>query len=222
METVYNTAYYLKRMETVVKILNSDINFMFPIKYNQNTIDGIIYVLETFRICKGVKQNVENPQENSPNHAKWTSLINQTMNETRERLKVSNSIMSINSQLNICFACSSQVRLRRKRKLDNTLPDQKKNPSNKLVINKNILNVELKDTNKSLQKKIETKTNNEERIKSIHVPEINLQNKEQEHEEHQKECVNLSEEDNIDMQNILDYILKKGAPDDFRPSCLIQ
>jgi hypothetical protein len=28
--------------------------------------------------------------------------------------------------------------------------------------------------------------------------------------------VNLSEEDNIDMQNILDSILKKGAPDDFR------
>jgi len=55
METVYNTAYHLKRMETTVKILNRDINFMFPIKYNQNTIDGIIYVLKTFRICKGVK-----------------------------------------------------------------------------------------------------------------------------------------------------------------------
>lgn len=40
-----------------VKILNRDINFMFPIKYNQNTIDGIRYVLETFRICKGVKRN---------------------------------------------------------------------------------------------------------------------------------------------------------------------
>jgi hypothetical protein len=35
---------------------------MFPIKYNQNTIDGIIYVLETFRICKGLKLNVENPR----------------------------------------------------------------------------------------------------------------------------------------------------------------
>jgi hypothetical protein len=46
-----------------------------------------------------------------------------------------------------------------------------------LVINKNILNVELKDTNKSLQKKIETKTKNEEHIKPIHVPEINLQKK---------------------------------------------
>jgi hypothetical protein len=163
-----------------VKILNRDINFMFPIKYNQNTIDGIIYVLETFRICKGLKINVENPQENSPNHEKWTSVINKTMNETRERSKVCNSIIFMNSQLDICFACSSQVRLRRKRKLDNTLSDQKKNPSNKLVINQNILNVELKDTNKSLQKKIETKTNNEEHIKPIHVPEINLQKKEQE------------------------------------------
>ena len=104
---------------------------MFPIKYNQNTIDGIIYVLETFRICKGLKLNVENPQENSPNHEKWTSVINKTMNETRERSKVCNSIISMNSQLDICFACSSQVRLRRKRKLDNTLSDQKKNPSNK-------------------------------------------------------------------------------------------
>jgi hypothetical protein len=75
METVYNTAYYLKRMETTVKILNRDTNFMFPIKYNQNTIDGIIYVIETFRICKGVKQNVENPQENNPNHEKWTCLL---------------------------------------------------------------------------------------------------------------------------------------------------
>jgi hypothetical protein len=66
---------------------------MLPIKYNQNTIDGIIYVLETFRICKGLKLNVENPQENSPNHEKWTSVINKTMNETRERSKVCNSII---------------------------------------------------------------------------------------------------------------------------------
>ena len=50
----------------------------------------------------------------------------------------------------------------------------------------------------------------------MHLPESNLQKNEQEHEEHQKECMNLSEEDNIDMQNILDSILKKGAPDDFR------
>ena len=57
------------------KILNRDTNFMFPIKYNKNTIDGIIYVIETFRICKGVKQNVENPQENNPNHEKWTCLL---------------------------------------------------------------------------------------------------------------------------------------------------
>ena len=128
-----------------VKILNRDTKFMFPIKYNQNTIDGIIYVIETFGICKRVKQNVENPQEDNPNHEKWTSLINKTMNETRERSKVCNSIISMNFQLDICFACSSQVRLRRKRKLDNTLSDQKKNTSNKLVINKNILNVELKD-----------------------------------------------------------------------------
>jgi hypothetical protein len=65
-------------------------------------------------------------------------VINKTMNETRERSKVCNSIISMNSQLDICFACSSQVRLRRKRKLDNTLSDQTKNTSNKLVINKNI------------------------------------------------------------------------------------
>jgi hypothetical protein len=73
--------------------------------------------------------------------------------------------------------------------------DQKKNPSNKLLINKNILNVELKDTNKSLQKKIETKTNNEEHILSQYMYQeviYKRMNKEQEHEEHQKECVNLS------------------------------
>jgi hypothetical protein len=72
---VYNTAYYLKRMETTVKILNRDTNFMFYIKYNKNNIDGIIYVIETIRISKGVKQNVENPQENNPNHEKWTCLL---------------------------------------------------------------------------------------------------------------------------------------------------
>jgi hypothetical protein len=82
---------------------------MFPIKYNQNTIDGIIYVLETFRICKGLKLNVENPQENSPNHEKWTSVINKTMNETRERSKVCNSIISFCSDLFVSFSSTFKI-----------------------------------------------------------------------------------------------------------------
>ena len=45
----------------------------------------------------------------------------------------------------------------------------------------------------------------------MHVPEINLQKKEQVHDEHQKECVNLSEEDNIDMQKYFGFYFEKWS-----------
>lgn len=82
-------------------------------------------------------------------------MIDKTINETRIRSKVCKTIISINSTLDLCSACSSKERLKRKRKLDTKLNDQKKtsNSSQPLANNKNILNIEVNDRNDSLQKK---------------------------------------------------------------------
>lgn len=82
---------YMEDMSCLIQVLNHQINLLFPVKFNQNNVDGMMQVLNVLKVCKGILSKehtaTENTKENKLKTETWSSILDRDMNEAKCRSK---------------------------------------------------------------------------------------------------------------------------------------
>lgn len=197
-----------------LQVLNHEVTLLFDVACNQNNIDGLLHVFSTLKICKGTlskEQNDGKTKENKMETEIWESVLEKEMHDVRYRSKSCRKILSILVSSDVCSPCSSIQRMRKKRKLD--VSKKATVVPLSLKQNVNLLNIDVETCKISNEPKTIKKDSSSKEKKNT---KEDSSNDSKENENNENEFVDLTEQEHIDMEKILDIICSKGVPEEFR------
>lgn len=133
-EQIYYSVIYGHRI-TSLNVRGSCFPLRLHLSPTQSTIDGMIFIMENLKICKGILA-VE-PNVNDDNNEKWSKLQQQNIVEMRARHTNCKNILSFYSKNDYCSVCVEKERRSLKRQMANQTEECAKSKVGKLTITGN-------------------------------------------------------------------------------------
>lgn len=97
---------------TSINVRGERISLTFPIKLTQHNVNGIVFLLENLKFCKGIEVDEENAKDITE---KWSTILDETI-QIRRRSKSCCNILNFNATIDHCELCSKIGRNVLKRK----------------------------------------------------------------------------------------------------------
>lgn len=107
---------------TSIKILGHKVSLIIILEPNQETVNGIIFLLENLKFCKGMHLENVNVAIQSAVNQKLSFIYNEQQVDERICSKACEKINSWNFKHDFCGICDRLVRSTVKRKMEQELP----------------------------------------------------------------------------------------------------